>query len=376
MRNRSQTLLEVLFLELKDILAVMQDSTVDREQVIKVADRKLDPTWIKQREGGGGVTLDYIEGHRVIRLLREATNDRWSFTIVEHFVQPSEPKQMYDYNPKTRRREPIYRRICDNCGKAFHYLKSFKTTSIQCSHCNANNDITLGNYGEPVLEPQPPIVHVLGRLIIPGFGVREQWGSKSLIGGYTEQESAFKSAATDAFKKCAAEFGIALQLWDSEEDLAAREDYIPEDAPNDNFTAPPTRQTQAPVTQAPATPTPNAEQPPLTATNMHQPEPPTHQQPQTAQHAPAQHAQAQHETKTNSTPGNYNPADVAEMKRIKQALGLTMKPEDNAKLNPYVMEFSEAIGHKYGRLTSFTQLVPSILPEFNAWMAEHYAPRE
>lgn len=49
-------------------------------------------------------------------------------------------------------------------------------------------------------EPQPPVAKVLGRLTVPGLAIKEQYGSKVLVGGATEQESAFKSASTDALK--------------------------------------------------------------------------------------------------------------------------------------------------------------------------------
>ena len=46
---------------------------LDKNKVIAIADRKLNQKWIKQRKGGGNVVLKYVEGNRIIRLLREAT---------------------------------------------------------------------------------------------------------------------------------------------------------------------------------------------------------------------------------------------------------------------------------------------------------------
>lgn len=63
---------------------------------------------------------------------------------------------------------------------------------------------------------QNPTVQVLGRLTIPGLGIREQWGSAVVKGGADVQESDYKSATTDALKKCASMFGIAMDLYTTE----------------------------------------------------------------------------------------------------------------------------------------------------------------
>lgn len=44
------------------------------------------PEQIKQREGNFGKTLDYIEGHAVIRRLNDAFDSAWSFEILEHHI--------------------------------------------------------------------------------------------------------------------------------------------------------------------------------------------------------------------------------------------------------------------------------------------------
>lgn len=67
--------------------------------------------------------------------------------------------------------------------------------------------------GKKPNEPQPPVVQSLGRLTVPGWGVREQWGSQVILQvGADQQAHAFKGAATDALKKCASTFGIGLDL--------------------------------------------------------------------------------------------------------------------------------------------------------------------
>jgi recombination DNA repair RAD52 pathway protein len=126
-----------------------------------ILEQKLKPEWVKQRTIGG-TKLDYIEGARVIEILNSAFNYQWSFEIIT-----SETIQAEDW----------YNR----------YTSKF--------------------------EPQGKYVQVLGKLTVPGLGVKMAYGSKTIIGKTSEQESVFKSAMTDALKKCATMFGIAKELY-------------------------------------------------------------------------------------------------------------------------------------------------------------------
>lgn len=45
---------------------------------------------IKQREGGSGRAIDYIEGHSVIQRLNDAFESAWSFEIISHEVHQEE----------------------------------------------------------------------------------------------------------------------------------------------------------------------------------------------------------------------------------------------------------------------------------------------
>ncbi len=144
------------------------------KQARGVIERKLDSGSIKQRSTTYGKTLDYIEGHTVIALLNEAFDYAWSFEIVS-----SEVVQGHDYkSPK-------------------------------------GGPTKLGN----------KYVKVLGRLRIPGISaddiVKEQYGTKQMMGATDVQEAAFKAATTDALKKCATLVGIGAQLYS---DTAAEED--------------------------------------------------------------------------------------------------------------------------------------------------------
>ena len=300
---------------------------VDREKANAILNCKLDPSWIKQREGSGGMMLDYIEGHRVIRILNDAFGNRWSFQVVKWEIVPSQPRQLYDYNRQSRRREPVYRKQCDECGKVFHYCKGWKVDSVKCPKCGVSLDVTLGQYGEPVLEPQPPVYNVLGRLILPGFGVREQWGSKTAVGGATEQEGCFKSATTDALKKCATAFGVALQLYDKDEYTG---DYSYEYNEGYNEQPQPAPQPAQRPVQPAAQPQPSA-------------------QPQ----RPAPQANKPRKT-------HFDPQLVEKMKQLKASMGIT----ENEQLNPYVVEFSQ------GARTNFLQITPDIFEDFVAFLEE------
>jgi hypothetical protein len=154
-----------------EALSVMLNETerINKEVATAVIQRKIDARLIKQRDAGGGKKLDYIAGSTVIRLLNEAFNYQWSFEIVEEVLVQSLPK----FNKWAKK-------------------------------------------GEDPWEPQQPYIKVLGRLSVPGYGIKEQYGTKILLGGASEQEGAAKSAATDALKKCATLLGIGLELYEDE----------------------------------------------------------------------------------------------------------------------------------------------------------------
>lgn len=133
---------------------------------INIIQTPTNAEWVKDKKG-----LSYVSGDTVTRLLNKAFNYRWSFYILETRVVESQDKM----------------------------LKGQTQNAI----------------------PQNPVVQAHGRLVVPGFGSRDQWGSQPLVGGNDVQEHAFKSASTDALKKCASMFGIALDLYgkDGIEDL-------------------------------------------------------------------------------------------------------------------------------------------------------------
>lgn len=84
---------------------------------------------------------------------------------------------------------------------AFNYQWSFETADHQL-----NKGFDFKN------NEQPSIINVLGRMTVPGLGVREQWGSSVMKGKSDIQSSAYKAASTDAMKKCASMFGIGIDV--------------------------------------------------------------------------------------------------------------------------------------------------------------------
>lgn len=146
------------------------------KQAKEVITRPIPETLIKIKPGKGANS--YISGQTVIDHLNEAFGYLWSYETVEQWVQQSIDK----FNPK--------------------YDK------------------------EPV--PQGPVAHVKGRLtvLIPQPDgtmfplIKEQYGSKAIMGGQSDQESVFKAAGTDAMKKCASLLGIGLELYRDEDEQA------------------------------------------------------------------------------------------------------------------------------------------------------------
>ena len=129
---------------------------------------------IKKKPGKSNA--DYISGNTVIDYLNYAFGYLWTFETVREWIQESQDK----FNPKYD--------------------------------------------SEPV--KQGPVAHVKGRLTVhlqqedgSIFTItKEQYGSKSVIGGQGEQESVFKAAGTDALKKCASLLGIGLELYRNEDE--------------------------------------------------------------------------------------------------------------------------------------------------------------
>lgn len=138
---------------------------------------KLSPKVIQQRDAGKNQKLSYISGSTVIDILNTAFGTLgWNFEIVNQWMQDGVP-----------------------------WINKWN-----------NNEV----------EEQNPIAFVHGRLTVfvkneegqTHAIVKESFGSKSVIGKQSEQESTFKAAQTDALKKAASLLGIGLELYRKEEE--------------------------------------------------------------------------------------------------------------------------------------------------------------
>jgi hypothetical protein len=162
------------------VFTSMEEYLKYRDEAVNILSRPTPRDQIKQREGGKKdgkpIMLDYVEGSYVIRVLNHAFGNHWSWKPIHFELIPSQPK--------------VVTKVWDNSKRKMVDLL------------------------EPRYEQQPPVAHVVGELTIPGFGSRTGFGSKTVIGGASEQESMYKAASTDALKKAATLFGIALDLYE------------------------------------------------------------------------------------------------------------------------------------------------------------------
>lgn len=292
--------------------------------------KPLPKDWIKQRPGPGGRMLDYIEGHRAVELIRDASGGRYSFLVLDAFIEEGRPVPLKVKNERGYD-DPVVEITCPNCAKPYRAVKRYKQTTAECTHCK--HQVPLALYpGDPVMVKQDPIVYVLGMLVVPGVGAVMQWGSKILQGGSTEQEHAFKSATTDAFKKCASLLGVALELYDKDS-TAPAEAVHAEVYGNAGYDYPELEQQAAPARPAVAAPP----------------------QPKPAPKDPEPAPQA------NGNGTMEWPQDQVErLKNLRRLMGI---PEDNRNaLNPLVSAWSQ------GKITSYQGLTPSNIKDFNDYL--------
>lgn len=155
--------------------------------------RPFEPSELKRRQGYEGRWLDYIEGHKVVERLNQATGNRWSCQVHSIVRHPGESL----VNPET---------------------------------------------GEKI--DHPAFWSVVVSLTIPSMGTRTHVGTKAASDSF---EDDVKAAVTDGVKKAATLFGIALYLYGEEESaapvaasapqppsLTPVAEVTPEGAPSDN----------------------------------------------------------------------------------------------------------------------------------------------
>lgn len=282
---------------------------------LTVTQQPTPASWRKQVKKGKD-TLDYVSGDLVIRLLNKAFRNRWSFEIKETRVVQSQDFQKKDWN--TGVVKPI---------------------------------------------PQGSVVQVLGRLTVPGWGVREQWGAQILVGGSDVQEHAFKSASTDAMKKCASMFGIALDLYGlkgASELMIQAEDFLRNDdesfdklkesilkaqATKNNRSTEVEPEELSQLAELENEETEEVPTPPAEVA-----ETPTASEQETT---PAPEVKAPVEPPVN--PVQWDKEDIIEMKTIMGQLGFT----SNAELNGYMQGFMKSDTAEVGK-----HLTPSNIRDF------------
>jgi hypothetical protein len=143
----------------------MKWDRAERVRLTELLRKPFPKEAVKQRKGGGGMTLDYVGGETVIRRLIDSTQNTYDFEIISREIMP--------YGTTSRGEEQF-------------------------------------------------LVLVHGRLTISPLGHRDGYGVQivSAKGG----EDLFKGAVTDSLKKAATLFGVALELYgpDVEADIATR----------------------------------------------------------------------------------------------------------------------------------------------------------
>lgn len=129
-------------------------------------DEETGASIVKSRKGDYGQQISYVPAKYVRQRLDAAFNKKWTFFIIaEH--RETEPFQRWSKND-------------DDYVDGSNYLKC------------------------------------IGMMIIPGFGIRMEYGVKKVFGD--AESSDWKACKTDAFKKCAEAFGIYLNYADDDAD--------------------------------------------------------------------------------------------------------------------------------------------------------------
>ena len=160
------------------------------QQARDVITRRLPPEKIKQRPGGGGMTFDYVTPDTVIDILNEAFDYQWDMRIFD-----------------SRKEE---------------------TTVIVGIELQVRSED-----GTPV--------------------IKQQFGSCEITRGLGVGE-AFKGAASDALKKTATLFGVALELYQDDDVTAPSVPRKPATPPAPKAPAKPTTPGAAPSRPAPPKP--------------------------------------------------------------------------------------------------------------------------
>lgn len=185
------------------------------ESTRSVLMQKVPKNVIKQREIGGKnpdgskKMGDYVGGEWVIDVLNHAFGMNWDWDIKRAWIEESQPFFRKDYPNK---------KAPDEVAEIYN-----------------------GERGMWV--PQPPIANICGTLTIKYIddnGIersasKTDYGSKIVSGTTNEQQHIFKSANTDALKRAARLFGVALELYRNEDEEAYVDSLYYESPWNDDM---------------------------------------------------------------------------------------------------------------------------------------------
>lgn len=135
----------------------------DEIKKVKKALKQCKDEWLEQKKGKNGQMVSYI-GHNTVKQILDHAVDGityWDFGIIDQWRE-----EVYAYNKQTGQ----------------WYFDGY-------------------------------VYHVKGYMFIPGIGYREQFGCKVAVGGVNNQDSAYKSAASNCFTKCASMFGVGEEIY-------------------------------------------------------------------------------------------------------------------------------------------------------------------
>lgn len=168
-------------------------------KINKVIDPRLKndkPTG--QYKNGKEIMLKYLSGITVIDMLNDTFGTfGWSYEIIDTWIEKSQP-----FFQKENEKYPLD----DSKVSVAHNEYGQRGLVLkQNSVCNAKCRLT---------------VHFYDQAGEYRSVVKEAFGSKTVVGKSSEQESIFKSAQTDALKKAASLFGIGAELYRNEEENA------------------------------------------------------------------------------------------------------------------------------------------------------------
>lgn len=168
---------------------------------------KLDPTIIKQKPQGKNKT-DYIAGNTCIDILNSIFGYMWDFDILREWVEPGVPQFIEDNNYNTA---PDNVATINSKG-----VRGMLVETLPTVWCKVKLTVYLENEKTGEIFPIS----------------KTAFGSQAITGGQTQQSNTgYKGAQTDALKKAATLFGVALELYRDEKEKIYFDKICKQDQP-------------------------------------------------------------------------------------------------------------------------------------------------